>query len=199
MNEPNRQKHKTMKPHTLRCLALSLALVPAALLATAHMKKFAGERIEFITGNVMPVWLETAGAYVEVSGAFATHAAAEASAVVRMFDEGRPLALAWDSAGGWQMLQQGGLPQDLEGERSREPQTMKWRLQVRGLQKSLQRLRLEVWDNGAWQRIAEQDMSVSGVRDWVDDGGVLTVGLVGAELLDANVRVIRENTLLMVK
>jgi tRNA G37 N-methylase TrmD len=74
-----------------------------------------------------------------------------------------------------------------------------WRVRVRGFHKSVQRVQLAVLDGGRWEVVDERDVVVSGVREWVDEGGILVAGRAGAvEMVDAGGRVVQEKTLFLV-
>jgi hypothetical protein len=119
-----------------------------------------------------------------------------------MADEKRPLTLVWGSCDGWQM---GGLPRDfleMEGARPRAPQTMvTWRLTIRGLKRDAQRVKLETQNAGTWQVALEKELAVPGLRDWISErDGVLIFGFAGeVGLASANVRILRESTLFLLK
>ena len=158
-----------------------------------------GERIEQVIGDVLPVWREETGVYVEVVGKYI--ATGDGSIILRMMDEKRPLSLVWNSAGNWQVLSPRTLPQDFSKQTTPSGgQVVTWRLRLRGFDRPFQRAQLAVLNAGAWQVVVEKNVALSGVQNWIDGGGVLTAGLAGAvEMADASVRVIRENTLFLVR
>ena len=157
-----------------------------------------GERIEQVISGVLPAWREGTGVYVEVGGRYV--ATGDGSIVLRMADEKSPLTLVWDSAGNWQLLSPRALPRDFEAQATPGGQTAIWRLRLRGLDKPLQRAQLAVLNAGAWEIVQEKETPLLGVQNWIDGGGVLTVGLSGSvEMTDASVRVIREGSLFLVR
>ena len=188
---------------TKTCLVLMICMANGLMRAEPMVGGFAarggGERVERVVGNALPVWREEAGVYLEVSGRFV--AAGEGSVVLRVADEKRPLTLVWSSTGSWQLLAPGALPRDFSTqEMTSDGESATWRLRVRGLQRPLQRAELWVLSAGGWQVVCEKDVALPEVREWVEEGGVLTVGVAGAAgLEDANVRVVREGVLFMVK
>jgi len=163
-----------------------------------------GERIEQVVGDILPVWREETGVYVEVSGKYI--ATGDGSIVLRLADEKYPLTLAWNSAGNWQLLAPRTMQRDFSAQAtpSGGHVAATWRLRIRGLQRPLQRAQLAVLNAGRWEVVHEKNMALPGLREWVEEGGILTVGIAGAvgavvEMEDANVRVIRENTLFLVR
>ena len=97
---------------------------PPALKATGT-----GERIEQVAGDVLPVWREETGVYVEVNGRYV--ATGDASIVLRMVDEKSPLTMVWNSAGNWQLLAPGALQRDFSTQGGGNVAAT-WRLRLRG-------------------------------------------------------------------
>jgi len=201
MNFANAQlKNKTGRIANPRSCLLFVLFAFMMTGITAFSKTMqTGERIEYVTNNIPPAWNETSGAYIEISGSYSV--IGDASVVLRIADESRPLVLAWGSNDGFQM---GGLPRDvaeLEGERSREPQTVAWRLIIRGLKRNAQHLKLETQNSGAWQVVLEKDMVVRRLQEWISEkDGVLIFGLAGeVELNSAHVRMVQGSTLFILK
>ena len=123
----------------------------------------AGERIERVTLEIPPAWIESSGVRIEVSGSYT--ATGDASVLMRLSEEKQPFILTWQSFDGFQMGS--GLPRDvaeLEGERPREPQTVAWRLIIR-LKRGAQHVKLEILNAGAWQKALEKDVVLTGLRE----------------------------------
>jgi len=162
-----------------------------------------GECVENVAPLAVPVWREEFGTRLEVSGTFYQTATGEASVVIRLFDDERPLTLAWHGAAGFQLLLPGGLPHNAPTTPTPSaPQTIAWRLRVHAPQNPAQRLVLETRQpDGAWQVVLERKAVLPGVREWVEEGGILTVGISGPLALgsDTHVRLFRDGVLLMVK
>ena len=189
-------------------LTLALAVVAgttahSAILTGGFAGTGAGERIEQVAGFVAPVWREETGTRVEVSGTFVQHEIGEGSVFIRMLEEACPLALVWHGAAGFQLVPPGGLPENTPTTPTTSgPQTVRWRLRVHFLQRPAQRLILETFQEGRWQMVLDRKMEVEleKVREWLEAGGVLTVGIAGPVELgdDVSVKVARDGTLLLV-
>jgi hypothetical protein len=116
-------------------------------------------------------------------------------------DEKRPLTLVFGSLDGWRI---GGLPRDfaeVKGELHREPQTVTWRVIIRGLSRDVKRVKLETQNAGMWQVVHEKDMVLPGLKNWISErDGELVFGFAGeVELADANVRIVRDGTLFLAR
>ena len=157
-----------------------------------------GERIERVKPSVTPAWQTSSGAYIEVTGTYI--ATGDASVVLRMADDARPLVLLWDNQSGFQI---GGLPRDVaELNGAATQKTVAWKLSIRDVNRETQRVKLETQNAGTWQLLESKEMVARGLREWVEErDAVLTFGLAGDVTLDAaNVRLFRaEGTLLLVK
>jgi hypothetical protein len=160
------------------------------------------ERVECVAGFVAPVWQEGAGTFLEVRGTFVQTEAGEGSAVVRLLDEKCPLTLVWHGTTGFQWVAQGGLPCNTPVMSTpSEPQSVTWRLRVRSLHNRTRGCVLETRQpDGTWQGVLETHQALRGVREWVEEGGVLEVGLAGPVEWgdDLQVKMCREGTLLMI-
>jgi hypothetical protein len=188
----------------LWALAVSAVSAGMAALAGAVTGGFAGsagrEQAGEVAGSLPPAWQERAGSFVEARGRFVQAGPGAASAFVRLFDAGRPLALLWEGASGFQVVFPGEFP--LDGPvAAGGAQTVEWRPRVRSPQSPVQRVVLETrQSNGGWQVVSDVKGVVRGVREWVEAGGVLSVGLAGpVEWLDAGVRVWSEGTVFMIR
>ena len=178
-------------------------LVVAALLCNAfHGANASGEVILHFTDSVTPVWQETAGFYLEVSGKFVQTSPGKASVVMRLLDNARPVTITHDSAegGGWALAKQDDLPHDfMEGERPREPQTVTWRIQVRRLQHPVQKIMLSELRAGRWETMISQDVALKNLREWVENP-VVTFGIAGPMVLESpRTRMIRESSLILIR
>ena len=178
-----------------------MIFVAAALLcyAIAWADQTGGERIETFASNV--VWREDAGVFVEMSGKIIKAAQDEGSVVFRGFGM-LPLTLVFDSVdSSWQLVGQGGLGHDIATATGPSgAQTVAFRLRVRSLQRPVQRVVLEELRNGTWCVVISQDAALKGLREWIEHHAIVTAGIAGSiTLADVNVRVIRENTLFLVK
>ena len=162
----------------------------------------AGERMEQIVGVASPALGELNGVCVEISGRYI--ATADASAVLRvMTQDNRPLTLTW---GYYDDFQIGGLPRDfveMEGARPRAPQTdVTWKLTIRGLKRSSQRVKLETMTAGKWVFVLEKEMALPNLRRQLANSEDITavVGLAGAVSIEnAKIRVFREGSLLILR
>ena len=197
----------TTHPILQICLYAALAFMGTVARASViHVGGFAGtgygERVEQVEPLALPAWLEEFGTRLEISGTFIQTATGEGSVVVRLLDNERPLVVAWHGATGFQLIAPGGLPQNTPAVSTPSgTQTVVWRLRIHALQRSEQRLVLETQKtDNTWQVLIERKMSLHAVREWVESGAVLTVGIAGPVALDnAGVRLFREGTLLLVK
>ena len=198
---------RKLPTHTTAAFSLTLAFMMTGTAAFSEIlvggfsSTGAGERIERVTGNTPPVWTESEGAWIEITGRYV--ATGDASVILRLADENRPLSLVWSSLDGWQLLKPGALPQDLmEGGCPHPPQTdVTWRLIIRGLKRPQQRVRLETLQAEKFQPLVEKDVQVRGLQEWISEkDGVLVFGLAGGVLLaDVSVKIIKERTLFLVK
>ena len=82
-------------------------------------------------------------------------------------------------------------------------QTVSFRLRINFLRGQTQQVVLETRRvNGGWEKVVEAKMNLPKgvVSEWVEGGGVLTVGVAGpVEFMTTSVRVLREGTVLLVK
>jgi hypothetical protein len=175
-----------------------IAAVLIVCAASASASTNIGERIVRVMNNT--TWLEEASV-VEISASYVF--TGDASVVLRLGDEPKPINLTWGSDDGFQLLQ--SLPHDfseLEGERPREPQATAWRLRFRQLKRPLQIVKLETFDAGAWQVALETEIAAAQcLQHWVaEQNSVLIFGLAGEVLLEAaSVDVYRDGSLLLVR
>jgi len=192
------------------CLFAIAVLAGTVAFASVPVGGFTGtnhmETVENVAGMSAPEWSQGAGTYVEVTGTFVQTETAEVSVWIRLLDEALPLTLSWHGAEGFQLVASGTLPQNIPATpASSGPQTVTFRLRIRSLQNSIQRLVLETRQpDGSWLKIFEKSMALNTVRarEWVEEGGVLRVGIAGpVEWLgdSARVRVLRDGTLFLVK
>ena len=192
------------------CLSAVLSLAGTVASANVIVGGFTGtngmETVENVAGVSAPEWSQGVGTFVEVTGTFVQTETAEASVWIRLLDEALPLTLSWHGAQGFQLVAPETLPQNIPAVSvASGPQTVTFRLRVRSLQNSIQRLFLETRQpDGSWLKIFEKNMALNTVRarEWVEEGGVLRVGIAGpVEWLgdSARVRVLRDGTLFLVK
>ena len=192
------------------CLSAVFVIAGTALSANVIIGGFTGtnhmEIVENVAGMYAPEWSQGAGTYIEVTGAFHQTETAEASVWIRLLDDALPLTLSWHGATGFQLIAPGSLPQNIPATPTPSgPQTITFRLRIRSLQHPAQRLVLETKQpGGGWLKVLEKSMALNtiGAREWVEEGGILRVGLAGplAWTGDATrVRLAREGSLFLVK
>jgi len=180
-------------------------LIVAALLCHANpvwAEQVPGEQMIHFTDSVIPVWPAT-GFYLEVSGQFVKTTPGEASVVMRLLDNARPLVVTYDSAegGGWTLVRQGDLPRDLaDNTTPGGEKTVTWRIHVRKVQQSVQKIVLSELRAGTWEVVISQDLALQGLWEWVANQSIVTFGIAGPLVLEnPRVRVRREPTLFLVR
>ena len=209
VNAQHARRRRMTTTHPILQICLYAALAFAGTMAWAnviHVGGFAGngvgERVEQVEPLALSAWREEFGTRLEITGTFVQTATGEGSVVVRLLDNNRPLIVAWHGATGFQLAAPGRLPYNTPAVSTPSgTQTVVWRLRIHALHRSEQRLVLETqkMDN-TWQVLVERKMSLHAVREWVEAGAMLTVGIAGPVALDnAGVRFFREGTLLLVK
>ena len=161
------------------------------------------ERIEQVAGLVAPVWEDVIGMNVEVVFTLTQTAVGEATAVIRLLDEKRPLTLVFHSTAGFQLVPPGGLLENTPANPSQGgPQTCTIKLRVHHLKSAVQTIVLsELQPDGKFLPMLIKTMALRDtLRPWVEAGGELTVGLAGPiKISDADVKIFREGTLLLVR
>ena len=200
--------------HFKHCASHAPTLLALATIAgtVAFAKIFVGggagsegcERVELVAGEALPVMIDDTGTYVDIRATIRQTALGEGTVFVRLLDEKRPLVLAWHSVAGFQIVKPGRLPENNPAvSMASGEQTVSFRLRINFLRGQTQRVVLETQRvNGGWERVVETKMSLPQgvVSEWVEAGGVLTVGVAGpVEFMTTGVRVLREGTVLLVK
>jgi len=209
VNAQHARRRRMTTTHPILQICLYAALAFAGTMAWAnviHVGGFAGngvgERVEQVEPLALSAWREEFGTRLEITGTFVQTATGEGSVVVRLLDNNRPLIVAWHGATGFQLIAPGGLQQNTPAVSTPSgTQTVVWRLRIHALQRSAQRLVLETQDTGGlWHIKLENKMSLHAVREWVEAGAGVTVGIAGPVALEVlSVRFFREGTLLLVK
>ena len=194
---------------TALCLTAVLAFAGTVLSAHVPVSGFTGtngmEIVENVAGTIAPEWNEGAGTCIEITGTFIQTETAEASVYIRLLDESFPLTLSWHGAEGFQITAPGRLPVNTPATpTTSNPQTVTWRLRIRSLHNPAQRLIVETKQpGGGWLKVLEKSMALelNGAREWVEEGGILRVGLAGPVEWtgDTRVRVLRAGTLVLIK
>ena len=195
--------------HPFTAIGLFAILAFAGTVAGAdvlHIGGFVGtanvERVENVASHTLPAWREEAGNYVEIVSTITQTENGDASVVFRLLDSEFPLTLVWQSgAPSLQLTAPGELPEDVETQAPGIAQTLTWRLRIRSLRNPEQRVILETRQpNGSWLKVLEKTMALAGIREWVEEGGSLRIGVAGpVSVENTNVRTLRDGTLLMVK
>ena len=191
---------------TAICLATALVFAGTAAWADVILVGgFAGtnhmERVENVASKTLPEWREEIGSYVEIVSTLVQTENGEASAVFRLLDSDFPLTLVWQSGvPGLQLIAPGGLPEDVETLPG-APQSLTWRLKIRSLRHPVQRLILETKQpNGSWLKLEETTLVLNGIREWVEKGGVVRIGVAGPISAEkTHVRSLRDGSLLIIK
>ena len=210
IQSPRTQRNTMRNPCIALCLSAVLAFTGTVVSANVPVGGFVGtnhmETVENVAGISAPEWSQGAGTYVEIMGSFVQTETAEASVYIRLLDEALPLTLSWHGAEGFQLAAPGSLPHNMPAApASSGPQTITFRLRIRSLQHPGQRLVLETRQpGGGWLKVLEKNMALdlNGAREWVEEGGLLRVGIAGPVEWTGDstrVRVLREGTLLLIK
>ena len=154
------------------------------------------ERVETMRGRTNALAEYT---HVEISAKFKTATENEPGSIFLRLKEA-PLALAWDSIGGLQLLGMGDLLEDFEaGGVPDGKQEIAWKIVVSRLNEKTQTIRLQTFNpvTQRWELHAEKRLALNGLLEWVEEGFVVA-GAANAQIEAFSVKTVRVPTLFIV-